>query len=336
MASLKASLVLSTYQAGKVILFSPKPDGSGFWQFPRTFDKPMGIAIRGDQLAIATTHTIATLENSRSLAANYPRKPDTYDSLFLPRAGYRTGHLDIHDLAFSPSSHGIIAVNTLFSCLCRIDGTHSFVPIWQPPFVTELTPDDRCHLNGMALDSAGEPTLVTALGKTNTPQGWREKLYTGGVVVDVRSGETIAGELPMPHSPRIYDGQILLLLSATGEIVRLDKDAGKSATITKLPGFARGLARCGDYLFAGISRLRPNHRFGHLPIAKLKPFCGVVVVHLPTGAITGALEFVNSCEEIYDVQILHDLGRPAIAPEDDPFVAESLTLPGRTFLGRAK
>ena len=103
-----------------------------------------------------------------------------------------------------------------------------------------------------------------------------------------------------------------------------------------MPGFARGFARCGDYAFIGISRLRPNHRFGHLPIAKKTPFCGVVVIHLPTGAITGTFEFLKSCEEIYDVQTIQglDLGRLAIVRDNDPFCTTSLTLPGRTFLSK--
>ncbi len=44
----------------------------------------------------------------------------------------------------------VLAVNTRFSCLSVIDGYFNFTPIWQPPFVTDFTGDDRCHLNGMA------------------------------------------------------------------------------------------------------------------------------------------------------------------------------------------
>jgi len=40
-------------------------------------------------------------------------------------------------------------VNTRFSCLCTLDGVHSFVPRWRPPFVSALAPEDRCHLNGL-------------------------------------------------------------------------------------------------------------------------------------------------------------------------------------------
>jgi uncharacterized protein (TIGR03032 family) len=45
----------------------------------------------------------------------------------------------------------VLAVNTRYSRLSRIDGYFNFTPISPPPFVTEFAGDDRCHLNGMAL-----------------------------------------------------------------------------------------------------------------------------------------------------------------------------------------
>ena len=42
-------------------------------------------------------------------------------------------------------------VNTRFSCLCHARARVSFVPRWRPPFVTELEPSDRCHLNGLGM-----------------------------------------------------------------------------------------------------------------------------------------------------------------------------------------
>lgn len=330
--ALDCSIALTTYQAGKVVIFSPKQEGNGLHQYLRSFDKPMGLASAGDMLAVATRERVEVLANSPALARKYPRKPDTYDSLFIPRARFNTGHLDIHDLVFS--SDGILAVNTLFSCIVRIDISHSFLPVWQPPFIRELIPGDCCHLNGMAVDSAGKPQLVTALGTADTPQGWRQNLPLGGALVSVTSGRLLAKNLAMPHSPRIANNAIWFLQSGSGTLCRIDQQQGEVETIASLPGFARGLAIHGDYGFIGISRLRSTHKFGDLPIAKLPPFCGVVVVHLPTGTIRGKLEFLTTCEEIYDVQLIPGLGRPAIVRDDDEFCTSSLTLPGRTFIAQ--
>ena len=50
---LNISLILSTYQAGKVIFLSATEDDK-LIQLPRNFDTPMGIALAGNNLAIAS------------------------------------------------------------------------------------------------------------------------------------------------------------------------------------------------------------------------------------------------------------------------------------------
>jgi len=52
LAALRCSLAVSTYQAGKVIIISS--DGERLHQLPRAFDTPMGMAIDGNRLAVAT------------------------------------------------------------------------------------------------------------------------------------------------------------------------------------------------------------------------------------------------------------------------------------------
>ena len=68
-----------------------------------------------------------------------------------------------------------------------------------------------------------------------------------------------------------------------------------------MPGFARGLAAYGDYLFVGMSKLRPGRLFADVPLAKGETQCGVAVVHRLSGALVGTIKYLSSCEEIYDV-----------------------------------
>ena len=75
LAGLNCSLVISTYQAGKVILLS-SADGETLTQLPRTFESPMGMAVEGQRLAIATRHEVVLLANDPRLAAAYPNRPD--------------------------------------------------------------------------------------------------------------------------------------------------------------------------------------------------------------------------------------------------------------------
>jgi uncharacterized protein (TIGR03032 family) len=327
LAQLGCTLVLSSYQAGKVILLSARADG--LIQLPRTFNKPMGLAVEEQRLAVATQEEVVVLANAADLAATYPKQPNTYDSLLIPQATYYSGELDIHEMAWG--REGLWAVNTRFSCLSLIDDKYSFTPRWLPPFIKALTADDCCHLNGFALQ-AGKPRYVTALGNSERAKGWRPNKLNGGLLIDVQTGETLLSGLAMPHSPRLYDDVLYLLNSARGELLQVDLKSGQTQIINQLPCFARGMARCGDYLFIGLSKLRRQHNtIGDLPIADKPSFCGVVVLHLPSGQIVGSVRYLTTCDEIYDVQILPNLRRPGIIGVGNAMHRHALATPTGCF-----
>ena len=306
---LNCSLIISTYQAGKIVFISAR-NSEHLVQLPRSFKKPMGIGIQENKMAIATRNEVVVLQNTPGLAANYPKQPNTYDALFMPRAVYFTGELDIHDLHFTPQ--GLLAVNTRFSCLCMINDQYSFVPVWKPSFIKTLQPNDHCHLNGLAFVD-NKPKYLTALGMTDVQGGWRAGKANGGVLLDADTQEVILRNLPMPHSPRLFGKNLFVLLSATGELIKVDTAAGKYEVIQKFNGFVRGMDQIGDYVFIGLSKLRTTSKaFGDLPIASKSVFSGVAVVHLPTGRVEGHIQYENSVEEIFDVRILKGMKRPGI------------------------
>jgi uncharacterized protein (TIGR03032 family) len=189
---LRCTIALSTYQAGKVIFLSPR-DGESLIQLPRTFMRAMAIGVGREKMAIATKDDVVVLANAPGLAPGYPKQPGTYDGLFVPRATYYTGRVDVHGLAWG--DEGLWAVVTLFSCLALVDDSHSFIPRWKPPFVSTLAPEDRCHLNGLAM-SGGAPLYATALGSGDGPESWRRKLPRGGVLIHVPSGSVVLEDLP--------------------------------------------------------------------------------------------------------------------------------------------
>ncbi|MEQ8574555.1 MAG: TIGR03032 family protein [Fulvivirga sp.] len=307
---LKCSLAISTYQTGKVVIFSPK-DQNQLIQLPRNFDKPMGMALHNGQWAVATRDELIITANSAGMASNYPANPNTYDSLFIPRVTYHTGVLDLHDISFT--NDGLVGVNTLFSCLSKFNADFSFTDIWKPHFVTELKPEDRCHLNGLAVDESGKPKYVTALGTGDSAREWKEKMLTGGILMDVDSNEIIGDALPVPHSPRIYKDGLWMLLSATSEVVKVNLADGKYDVVTKLNGFVRGMDRIGDYLFVATSKLRPNSSlFNEAPVAKSSVVCGISVIYIPTGQPCGHILYNTSVEELFDLKVLPGLMRPNI------------------------
>lgn len=326
---LNCTIALSTFQAGKLIFLSAKNDDE-LTQLPRNFAKPMGVALHGNKMAIACLDEVLVLVNSPQLAMHYPVKPNTYDALFMPRASYFTGKIDIHDLDYGADGD-LFAVNTSFSCIIKIDDNYSFTPIWKPKFISKLASEDRCHLNGMALKD-GRPKFVTAFAATDTPQGWRENVTTSGILLDVDNGEIMARDLAMPHSPRLFDGKLYVLLSATGELVQVDENLGKVLQVTQLKGFVRGLCKHGDYVFIGHSRLRKSSStFAKLKFAEQADFAGVTVVHLPTGAVVGEIRYQASVDEIYDVQIIPNCVRPGILNTEKPTYKLGLSTPETTY-----
>ncbi len=306
---LNISLAISTYQAGKVILISAI-NHEQLVQLPRNFEKPMGIAIQANQIAIATRSEAVILSNAPRMAANYPKQPKTYDALYLPRCVYFTGEVDIHDIFWA--SNKLWAVNTRFSCLCTIDEQYSFRPQWKPDFISDITPEDRCHLNGIAMHN-GKPKYATALGKTDIAGGWRENKVQGGIIIDIENNKIIADGLAMPHSPRLYNNELYVLLSATGELAKVNISNGSVEVIKEMNGFVRGMDKHGDFLFIGLSKLRESsNTFADLPISKKSIFAGIVVIHLPTKSLAGYIKYENSVEEIYDVKVLPGMKRPGL------------------------
>jgi uncharacterized protein (TIGR03032 family) len=325
---LNCSIAITTYQANKLVFISPI-DENRITQLPRDFVKPMGFEINGDKLLLATKDEVHFFENSKELAIHYPNKKNTYDSLFLPRTTFYTGQVDMHDVALG--NEGIWSINTSFSCLCQVTGNFNFIPKWQPKFISKLASEDRCHLNGLVMVN-GRPKYVTALGTNDTPQGWRENIVNGGVLIDVETNETILDKLPMPHSPMIYNGEMYMLLSASGEFVKVNMKEKKLEVIKKLDGFCRGLDIIGDYAFVAMSKLRKNSStFAKLPFADKAGVAGIKVIHLPTKAIVGEFVYLASVEEIYALKILKNTIRPNIINPSNPIHKYSLSIPGSTF-----
>lgn len=305
---LNATLVISTYQAGKVIFISAT-DKDHLIQLPRNFDVPMGIAINGNGLAVATANSILILRNAARMAPNYPKQANTYDALYLPRAQYFTGDNNIHDLHWSGGK--LWAVNTRFSCLATINDQHSFNPEWRPHFIKKSEPTDQCHLNGVAF-RGDKPAYVTALGISDKESGWRENKANGGILMDVGNNTIRYKDLPMPHSPRIFDNQLYWLHSATGDVVRELSD-GKYEIVKSLDGFVRGMDKIGDYLFVGLSKLRETSQaFQNLPVSKKSVSSGVVIIYLPRMSLAGFIKYENNVDEIYDVKILPGVKRPGL------------------------
>jgi uncharacterized protein (TIGR03032 family) len=327
MAAGQHSLAVSTYQANLVLLLGW--DGRQLTVLPRAFDKPMGMAVDGNRMALATRHDLILLADAPLLAHEFlPDHPGRYDGLLLPRLSYHTGDLHTHDVAFGRS--GLWLVNTRFSCLAGPSESYAFEPRWKPPFISVLAPEDRCHLNGLAMVD-GEPGFVTALGESDTVGGWRPTRANGGVVVHVPSGEVVLRGLSMPHSPRWHDGRLYLLNSGEGELIRMED--GRAEVICRLPGYLRGLCLFGRYALVGICQIRERHIFGELPVQKrvAQLRCGVSLVDVATGRELGMFEITDGCTELFEVRVLEGRRRPMILNRERPESKEAFPAPDFSY-----
>lgn len=295
------SLAVSTYQAGKVI-FVRYDEGVINTHF-RNFGKPMGIVSDGARLTVGGQNTVWTYRNLPAVAQKL-EPVGKHDACYLPRQIHVTGDIDIHELGYA-SDGELWLVNTRFCTLCTMDPDHSFNPRWRPPFVTALAPQDRCHLNGLAM-VAGKPRYVTMLGETDTPGGWRENKRNGGLLMDVTTNEVILRGLSMPHSPRMYQGKLWVLESGQGSLAWVDLETRELHTVCQLPGFTRGISFLGPLAFIGLSQVRESAVFSGIPLVERvqERTCGVWCVNINTGETLGFLRFESGVQEIFAVQIL--------------------------------
>ena len=306
----RVSLAFTTYQTGKLFLIGLQPDGR-LSVFERTFNRCLGLWGDGQTLWMTSLYQLWRFEN----ALEPGQVANGFDRVYVPQVGYVTGDLDIHDVAVDADSK-VVFVNTLFGCLATTSERHSFTPLWQPPFLTKLAAEDRCHLNGLAMEH-GRPAYVTSVSQSDIADGWRERRRDGGGVIDVRTNETIVSGLSMPHSPRVYRDQLWLLDSGTGQFGRVDRATGQFEPLTFCPGYLRGLSFVGDYAVVGLSQCRENRTFQGLELGDnlkshdAEAHCRLCVIDLRTGDFVDWLWLQGVVREIYDVVALPAVRRPS-------------------------
>jgi uncharacterized protein (TIGR03032 family) len=312
LARMNASIAFTTYQASKVFFIGSRPDGR-LAVFERTLARCMGIGVAADarSFVLATHYQLIRFDN---IVAPGARHGD-HDAVFAPHATWITGDVDAHDVAILPEGRPLF-VNTLFSCLATASDGFSFKPHWRPSFISRLAPEDRCHLNGVALVD-GRPGYATLVAPSDVADGWRDRRADGGLLMDVQAGAPVVEGLSMPHSPRVHDGRVWLLNSGAGEFGVVDPQVRRFEPVAFCPGYARGLAFVDRFAVVGLSLARENRTFKGLPLdgalaaRGAEPRCGLMVVDTTNGDAPHWVRIEGVVRELYDVAILPGIRNPS-------------------------
>lgn len=321
------SLVISTYQAGKVVIV--RANNQEVNTHFRVFDQPMGLAVDQEKIALGTSHEIWEFRNVPAVAEKLDLT-NKHDACYLVRDRHVTGNIDIHEMAYCRGE--LWFINTRFSCLCTLDRQNSFVPRWRPPFISAYDLGDRCHLNGLGIRD-DFPRYVTALGKSDEFRGWRNTKSHGGILMDTNHNDIIIEGLSMPHSPRWYGDRLWVLESGKGSLATVDLESGKLTTVIELPGFTRGLSFWGSLAFVGLSQVRETAIFSGIPITETvkERHCGVWVINIETGQTIAFLRFEEAVQEIFSVTVLPGIHYPELIHADRNLLENSFVLPDDAF-----
>ncbi len=328
LAALNTALIFSSYQSGLLYMLGRKP-GGGAHLHQSAMTKPMGLCVENsDSFTLSAGFQIMRFQNG--LDAN-ERVNEMFDACYVARQTCNTGELDAHDIGIDKNGLPLF-VNTRFNCLATTDPRHSFKEVWRPAFISALIDEDRCHLNGLAMED-GEAAYVTAVSQSDTIDGWRDRRDNGGIVIDVRSNKIICTGLSMPHSPRLHNGELWLINSGTGELGVVEGAAsGKGKFVPRVfcPGFGRGLAIKNGFAFIGLSKPR-YQRFEGLALDQRlaetdsAPWCGIQIIDLAKGACVDWFRIDGAVSEIYDVALIEGHACPMSIGPNAPEMSKFLT-----------
>ncbi|MEM6537236.1 MAG: TIGR03032 family protein [Pseudomonadota bacterium] len=297
------SLAFTSYQSGVLYLLGHGRDGN-LSLHQAVYPQSMGVVGDAERIYLAALHQIVRLENV--LAPNELAN-EKHDKVYVPRNFQTTGAVDLHEIGIQGDGK-VVFINTMYSCLCELSLKHSFKPVWKPSFISKLAPEDRCHLNGLAMVD-GRPRYVSAACRSDVVDGWRDRRDSGGIIIDIETDDIVAESLSMPHSPRWYDGRLWVANSGTGEIGYIAPDTAQFEPVAFCPGFIRGLAFVGDHVCVTLSKPRYK-RFDGLALADslaekdADPWCGVQIISLRTGSVAHWIRFDGAIQELFDICVL--------------------------------
>ena len=326
LAGLGISVAFSTKRASKLFLIGRDTDGNAALA-ERTIDACGALAASRRSLYAASAWQIWRFENALSPHENV----DGYDAVYVPKASHVTGAVDCRDMAVDADGR-LIFVTGRFNCLAYMSRDYSFHPIWRPSFISAYAAEDRCGLSGLAMRD-GHPAFTTAAGASDTARGWENNIESGGILIDVRTKDTIAGGLCLPAAPRLVGNTLWLIETGSGFLSRVDTRTGHVDRVTRCPGFPTSMAVVGNFAVMGLARAGTGADTDTLPLGRAlaevkgKAKCGLAVVELTSGNVLHWVAVEGVVDEISGVCVLPGMVRPRAVGFKSDEIARTISLP---------
>lgn len=326
LAGLGISVAFSTRRTSKLFIVGRDADGKAALA-ERTIDACGALAASGRSLYAASAWQIWRFEN----ALNPHETVDGYDAVYVPKASHVTGAVDCRDMAVDADGR-LVFISGRFNCLAYMSRDYSFHPIWRPSFVSAYVAEDRCGLSGLALRD-GQPAFVTAASATNSARGWESDIVSGGIVIDVRTKETLASGLCLPGAPRLVGNTLWLIETGSGFLSRVDSRTGNVDRVTRCPGYPTSMAVVGNFAVVGLARTLFGMDAETLPLGKAladvkgEAKCGIAIIELTSGNVLHWVAVEGIVDEIYGVCVLPGKVRPRAIGFKSDEIARTISLP---------
>ena len=177
--------------------------------------KPRALAHAGRRLAVAGDRGVTV----------YSAGPASFE----PDGKWSLDAGAIEDLAFAGTR--ILVVASRLDHVAELAGDHRPKPVWRLPAFA------GGRLTGIAIADERLAYATT----------------TAGYLVDVASGETVAGDLSDPCAPRWHDRRLWLLESGRSALCEIEIATGARRTVAELPGRPNGFAVAEDVAVVCLS-----------------------------------------------------------------------------------
>jgi len=304
------------------------PDGRPLTSFMR-MPHPSGLAVdrQAGRVHVASTRNPNQVFDLMPVVDMTPRLDVSVEAVperpLVPvLSRFFPGCLYMHDLAFVAGELHANAVGQ--NAIVRLNADGSYDRLWWPRCIETaggiIFGQNHIQLNSIAAGDSLEKSYFSASSAEieSLRPGHPDYPVDGrGVIFSGETREPIARGLTRPHSARLHEGSLWVDNSGYGELGLAE--GGRFVTVSRLPGWTRGLCFYGQVVFVGTSRVIPRFRQYAPGLDVDESVCAVHAVDCRTGKVLGSLSWPSG-NQIFAIDWV-----PAAITTGFPFASTRLT-----------